>query len=131
VEKIVNQQSLNTSYHYYSTECFRLLKSWLSFCAQDLPVLILKEPALDNSLTLIKEKLGDKIVHIITILGFDDFFHHASIQCKNKKAVTTQFQHWFDGFLTLRFIRLAQEHYFPEEPLDQCLADFSVLMERL
>ncbi|MEN6321244.1 MAG: hypothetical protein ABFD82_21185 [Syntrophaceae bacterium] len=51
--------------------------------------------------------------------GFPDIWHRFQRQHKTRDALLTAFHHWFDGFVTLKYIHWLSDKEWPRRPLEE------------
>lgn len=113
VRKIVEQTRQHTEYCYYSPDIFQELKHWLALSSQLWHYIDTPEHIPWPS-TRCEQSLKR--------LRFAHFVQHAKKQCNSEAVFNKAFHDWFDGFMTLKFIRDMQSHYYPAQALHHCLS---------
>ena len=108
VQKILDNDG--TDMPYYDPRIFKELREVLRISQG-----IFTDPTLIEQLAIGNQQALNQ-------LGLAKFLKHSQKQCKTEKQFQKSFHDWFDGFLTLRFIHLLQNHQYPARPLSECLA---------
>lgn len=120
-QKIVSQWHNNQEYAYYHPQCFILLKSLLAGQA-----VIWRAIQSNNSVLFTDEQLSTADQTLINTalehLTIKRFIAHVRKQTRDEKQFRKQFHDWFDGFLTLKFIRFISANKYHDLPLSQCIA---------
>lgn len=115
VEKILQSQE---TYTYFHPNIFDALKTWLIW-ALNAHCGTTKNPIHDNK--NINRKLLSQAQTVAQQLHYDKFLSHAKKTCKSAIQFEKAFHQWFDGFMTVKFIRKMEKDYWPPVPLPYCI----------
>lgn len=129
--KILEQWQQNETYCYYHPSCFILLKSLLElvdtlaqFQPQGEPYSKLSDFIQTQGKTKFEPDQVHLLVSTLKALRFEKVLSHTRKQGCSPQQFTKQFHDWFDGFITLKFIRHLSKTIYPDQPLDTCV-DFA------
>ena len=75
--------------------------------------------------------INEAVYRGLLALDVKSFYLHALKQCRTQTGLIQHFHQWFDGFLTLKFIRYMQTHYFSDIALETCITTLAEYQEYL
>ncbi len=98
-------------YRYYAPELFVRLKIGLDAFSQT------SQQPLRQCLAELPVDITNALNHI----GIEALLQHMHRQNINSSQQQKVLHGWFDAFITLKFLRFLQTHYYPPQPLHACL----------
>ena len=119
IASIMQLTSPEVEYCYYHPQLFVLLKQWLNLIPQFWQFLhtdsrqVKNEQQVQASYAGFLASLPAVQAEIAASLNLHKFLRHARRQCQSEPAFREQFHQWFDGFLTLKFIRGLEPQFTP------------------
>ncbi|HEY6529547.1 MAG TPA: hypothetical protein VIZ65_12710 [Cellvibrionaceae bacterium] len=93
-------------FHYYTPECFFMLKHWFD----------LTDRLTQNSLMAEFANLPEPLKDALAAQNVHSLAEHLARQGKYPQQIQTICHTWLDGFRTLKIIRHLQSHCFPAKP---------------
>jgi len=98
----------------YQFEIFRQLKTFLA-----------SKAALYHVGMSVLAGLPKPVQHFLDNTGFGEALQKMKTNSSSFKSFEKSFHHWFDGFLLMKFVHFARNHYYPNQNLnDQVKALF-------
>ncbi|GLX76757.1 hypothetical protein tinsulaeT_00970 [Thalassotalea insulae] len=119
VQQILTEQQSAANYRYYHPKVFRQLKCLIA----SFELLFEQTEQLANWYLL----LGDELTAALKAIHFE---HFISKQGRNdRRQFNKQLIVWFDAFKTLKLIHYLRDHYYPNIPLTDAIAqaDFQLV----
>jgi hypothetical protein len=120
IASIMQLTNPELDYCYYHPQLFILLKQWLSLISQFWQFIQLDSCKAKTEQKKFNDLYADllgslpvALAEIAANLDLSKFLQHASRQCRSEPAFREQFHQWFDGFLTLKFIRGLEPKFTP------------------